>query len=65
MPKKRMTAQKIYDTILREYEEIEMKDPQWVVYPAYDAGRMFAYSHVLQLLLQLEEVEYERGEAEN
>ena len=61
MPKKKITIQDVFDQTLEAYETLEDKG-DWDVASSseqYNAGRMFAYSHVLQMLYQLEEVEHE------
>jgi hypothetical protein len=65
MPKKQtMTIQNLFDSVLREYENLEegggwdsnTSNAHWV------SGAIFAYAYVLQLLYQMEGVEDERGE---
>ena len=63
--RKKMTAQEIFEQVSRNYEELEDKE-NWASIASNDhwrAGAMFAYSFVLQLLYQLEEVEHEGKKA--
>jgi hypothetical protein len=59
--KKKPTIQDVFDQTLAAYEAVEDKE-NWDSASSgvkYNAGRSFAYSHVLQMLYQLEEVEHE------
>jgi hypothetical protein len=58
-----MTIQNVFDQVSAAYEELEDKDSFEYANTSmrYNDGRMFAFSHVLELLYQLEEVEDERA----
>lgn len=64
--RQKMTIQKIFETVNHKWAELA-DNSSWdaeTSTPDYKDGMMFAYSDVLELLYQLEEVEHERGETE-
>jgi hypothetical protein len=62
----KMTAQIVHDIVADDYDRLGEGGgfAHASEAAAWQAGCMFAYAHVIQLLLQMEEVDDERGERE-